>query len=40
MFEPLGKTEGERKTGTARDMRVIWVLVTVCAIVLIAAVVA
>ena len=34
MFEPLGKTEAEKSTGTGRDMRYIWALVVVGAAVL------
>ncbi len=40
MFEPLGKTETEKGTGTGRDMRVIWAIVFICAVVLVAIVVA
>ncbi len=40
MFEPLGRTEVEKRTGTGRDMRIIWAIVFVCAVVLVAIVVA
>jgi hypothetical protein len=39
MFEPLGKTESEKGTGTARDMRFIWGIVVVCAVILLTIVV-
>ena len=34
MFEPLGRTDTEKKTGTGRDMRFIWAVVVVGAAVL------
>ena len=37
MFEPLGKTEAEKSTGTGRDMKFIWALVVAGAVVLITA---
>ncbi len=40
MFEPLGRTEVEKATGTARDMRLIWTLVAVSFVVIVAAVLA
>jgi hypothetical protein len=40
MFEPLGKTETEKGTGTARDMRFIWGIVIVCAVILFTIVIA
>jgi hypothetical protein len=40
MFEPLGRTETEKGTGTARDMRFIWAVVIVCAVVLFTIVIA
>ncbi len=40
MFEPLGGRPSEKGTGIGRDMRVIFVVVLVCAVVLVAIVVA
>jgi hypothetical protein len=34
MFEPLGRTESEKGTGTGRDMRFVWALVVLGAAVL------
>jgi hypothetical protein len=36
MFEPLGETENEKRTGSHRGMRVIWIVVAVAVIILFA----
>lgn len=34
MFEPLGESENEKKAGSRRSMRVIWIVIAVVAVVL------
>ncbi len=34
MFEPLGESENEKKTGSRHSMRVIWIVIAVAAVVL------